>query len=307
MTLHLLDPTPETVIDYYSPEAAPVLTVEPGDTLEVSSLCAAGYLERQQKPGDPVPQMFSTPRGHCLTGPVAVRGARPGQVLAVRFESLRPVGWGWTVSAARDNELNRRLGLTDVEPSWLLWDIDADAGTATDDRGHTLAIAPFLGVTGVSPAEPGEHSTIPPRAIGGGNIDCRELVSGSTLYLPVAVPDALLSLGDGHADQGDGEVSGTAIECGMTTRVTLDLLDEVPVAGVHADTPAGRITFGFSADLNEATAQALDAMLSWMQGIYDLDKAAALTLASPTVSMRVTQIANDTWGVHALLPEGAIK
>ena len=96
------------------------------------------------------------------------------------------------------------------------------------------------------PAEPGEHSTRPPRALGGGNIDCRELVAGSTLYLPVTVPEALLCLGDGHAAQGDGEVSGTAIECAMTTEVVVGLEPDPPVPGIHAETPAGRITFGFS-------------------------------------------------------------
>jgi acetamidase/formamidase len=87
-----------------------------------------------------------------------------------------------------------------------------------------VRIAAFHGVTGVAWDEPGEHSTIPPTAVGGGNIDCKELVAGSILYLPVAVPGALLSIGDGHAAQGDGEVAGTAIECGMTTELQLDLV-----------------------------------------------------------------------------------
>ena len=110
------------------------------------------------------------------------------------------------------------------------------------------------------PAEPGEHSTTPPRTLGGGNLDCRELVAGSTLYLPVTVPGAALCLGDGHAAQGDGEVSGTAIECGMTSTVTLSLVDEPPLSTIHAVTPAGRLTFGFSAELNEAMTAALNAI-----------------------------------------------
>ena len=207
---------------------------------------------------------------------------------------------------SRDTPLTRRLGLHEGPPSWLLWDIDADAGTAANNYGHTVRIAPFLGVTGVAWDEPGEHSTIPPRGVGGGNIDCKELVAGSTLYLPVTVPGALLSLGDGHAAQGDGEVAGTAIECGMTTKVKLDLVAAPPVPGVHAETPAGLITFGFSPDLNAAMGDALDAMLGWLQRLYQLDKAAALAVASPVVDLRVTQVANQAWGVHALLPHGAI-
>jgi acetamidase/formamidase len=307
MTRHHLEPAPGTVADVFSRETPTALTVDPGDTVVVKSLDAHGFLERQQKPGEQRPTMFEAFRGHCLTGPIAVRGAEPGTVLAVHLNSLQPDEWGWTVAAAKDNWLNRRLGLTDGPPAWLLWDLDADAGTGTNDRGHTVRLAPFLGVMGLPAAERGEHSTIPPRTLGGGNIDCRELVAGSTLYLPVTVPGAHLLLGDGHAAQGDGEVSGTAIECPMTTEVVLNVRTDAPVPGIHAETPAGRITFGFHEDLNEAMADALEAMVIWLQSLYDLDKATALALASPSVDLRVTQVANDSWGVHAVLPEGAIR
>ncbi len=309
MTEHQLGPTPDTTVNFFSRDLSPVLTVDPGDTVVVRSLDASGHLARQQSPGEEQPTMFARDewRGHCLTGPIAVRGAAPGDVLAVRLNSLRPDDWGWTVAAAGDTPLTRRLGLHDGPPSWLLWQIDADAGTATNNYGHTVSIAPFLGVTGVAFDEPGRHSTIPPRAVGGGNIDCRDLVAGSTLYLPVTVPGALLSLGDGHAAQGDGEVAGTAVECGMTTEMTLDLVADPPVPGVHAHTPAGRITFGFSPDLNAAMGDALEAMLTWLQAIYGLDKTAALAVASPVVSLRVTQVANQAWGVHAILPHDAIR
>jgi acetamidase/formamidase len=170
-----------------------------------------------------------------------------------------------------------------------------------------VSIAPFHGVTGVAFDEPGEHSTIPPRSVGGGNIDCKELTAGSVLYLPVTVPGALLSVGDGHAAQGDGEVAGTAIECAMTTELQLDLVTGRPAPGVHAEAPAGRITFGFSPDLNAAAGDALDAMLAWLQSIYDLGKAEALALASPVLDLRITQVANQAWGVHALLPWDAIR
>lgn len=250
--------------------------------------------------------MIKAARGHCLTGPIEVAGAEPGQVLAVRLFSLRPAAWGWTVAAARDNRLTRRLGLAGGPPSWLLWEIDAERGIASCDRGYQVAIAPFLGVVGMPPAEPGEHSTVPPRTVGGGNIDCRELIAGSTLYLPVTVPGALLCLGDGHAAQGDGEVAGTAVECAMTTELRLDLIADPPVPGIHAVTPAGRITFGFAEDLDEAMGDALDGMLAWMSALLQVDKAAALALASPAISLRVTQVANDVWGVHALLPDGVL-
>jgi acetamidase/formamidase len=307
MTRHQLEPSPSTTVDVFGRDLPPALAVEPGDTVLLRSLNAAGHLERQKVPGDDVPSMISEARGHCLTGPIAVRGAKPGDMLAVTFLTLRPDDWGFTVAAARDTPLNRRLGLDKGPPAWLLWEIDADAGVATDNHGHQVTIAPFHGVTGLAWDEPGEHSTIPPRTVGGGNIDCKELVAGSVLYLPVTVPDALLSIGDGHAAQGDGEVSGTAIECGMTTEVRLDLLGSRPVSGVHAETPAGHITFGFSPDLNTAMYDAIDAMLSWVEPVYGLGRAETLALLSPTVDLRVTQVVNESWGVHALLPAGAIR
>jgi acetamidase/formamidase len=126
-------------------------------------------------------------------------------------------------------------------------------------------------------------------------------VGGSTLYLPITVDGAMVCLGDGHAAQGDGEVGGTAIECPMTTTVRFELLEQGSVSGIYAETPAGFVTFGFDADLNVATTQALDAMLEWMSTKFGLAKTDALALASIAVDLRITQIANQTWGVHALL------
>jgi acetamidase/formamidase len=305
MAIHQIEPGQDRCADVFCSDQPPVVTVEPGDTVRVRTLDAWGHLSRQRAPGEPRPLMFPAKRGHCLVGPIAVRGAHPGQHVAVRLVSLRPDGWGFTVAGGRDNVLNRRLSTATTEPSWLLWELDHEAGTGTNQFGHRVDLNPFLGVTGVAP-EHGEHSTIPPRTATAGNIDCKELLAGSTLFIPVTVNDALLYVGDGHAAQGDGEVGGTAIECGMTTELVLDLLDDAPVAGVHAITPTSRITFGFSDDLNVATGDALDAMLSWMQQLLDIDRPTALAVASVTLDLRITQIANETWGVHALLAHGSV-
>jgi acetamidase/formamidase len=310
MGSHRLDPTPETTVNHFDPGHAPLLAVDPGDTVTVASLDASGYLERHQFPGDTQrPTMFSRDiRGHCLTGPIAVRSARPGDTLAVQIESVTPGEWGWTVApGVPDSPVAKRLGLTRPEDcAWLLWEIDAAAGTATANGTYTRPLAPFLGVTGTAPAQPGKHSTIPPRPEAGGNIDCKELVAGSTLYLPVNVPDALVYLGDGHGAQGDGEACGTAVECPMTTTVTLDIAAARPLTSVHAETPAGLITFGFSEDLNAATGDALDDMVTWLASLHGTSRAEALALASTCVDLRVTQVANMTWGVHALLPSGLL-
>jgi acetamidase/formamidase len=310
MTFHHLEPTPDAVVNVFSAEHRPALTIDPGDTVEVRSLDAVGYLKRQEFPGDAgQPRMFPGQfAGHCVNRPIAVRGAAPGDMLAVRIVSLTPDGWGWTSSpSVPDSAVLRRLGLVGAERAWLLWEIDGQAGTATANGKYTRSLAPFLGVTGVAPGGPGEHSTVPPRAEAGGNIDCKELTAGSTLYLPVNVDGGLLYLGDGHAAQGDGESCGTAIECGMTTEAVVSLAARRPLASVHAETPAGRVTFGFSEDLNEAMGDALDAMVSWLAALHDTSRAEALALASTCVDLRVTQVANVTWGVHALLPAGLLS
>jgi len=306
MTRHHLDPAPHTVVDVFDKDTPPVLEVDPGDTVLVRTLDAAGYLQPQRAPGEQPSRMFPAGRGHCLAGPIAVRTAAPGMTLAVHLTSMRPDRWGWTRAGGKDTVLTRRLDVADGSPAWLLWAIDPENGSATDQLGHTVRTAPFLGVIGVPPADPGEYSTLPPRTQGGGNIDCRDLVAGSTLYLPVTVPGALLLLGDGHAAQGHGEVAGTAIECPMTTEVTLDLQATAPVPGIHAVTPTARITFGFDELLNNAVAAALAGMVDWIQHLYDLDRAVALALASPVVDLHITQVASDTWGVHAVLPHDAI-
>jgi acetamidase/formamidase len=306
VAIHHLPSTPETATQVLSRDTPAVLRVEPGDRVVVESLDAWGHLERQAAPGARTPYRFPDRRGHALTGPIEVAGVVPGNVLAVHLEHLEPAEWGWTAAGRRDDAFTRSLGLEGTEPAWLLWDLDPVAGTGTNQYGHVVRLDPFLGVIGLPPVEHGEHSTTPPRSAGGGNIDCRELTAGSTLFLPVTVPGALLHLGDGHAAQGDGEVGGTAIECGMRTTLRIDVLADPPLRAIHALTPTARLTFGFDADLNRATAEALSSMLTWLQQLHGLERKAALALASAVVDLRVTQIANGTWGVHAVLSLDAI-
>jgi acetamidase/formamidase len=166
-----------------------------------------------------------------------------------------------------------------------------------------VTLSPFLGVLGMPPPERGVHSTIPPRAHGG-NIDCKELVAGTTLYLPIPVDGALFSAGDGHARQGDGEVSGTAIECPSRAQVTLDVTDaasEWPYARVDG----AWITFGFDRDLHAAAVIATEGMVELMGRERGIGADDALGLASIVVDLRVTQIVNDVLGVHAVLRDDA--
>ena len=311
MAIYAIEPERRTLHGSFSREFSPVLTIDSGDTVRYRTLDAGWGLEplvaleagRQTF----TPRDEEKDAGHALCGPVAIRGARPGMTLEVRINEIRPGTFGLTIAGPkeRDSEDNRRLGIEHA--TLLTWTLDADAMIGRDQYRHTLALRPFMGVMGMPPDEPGIHPTSPPRFCGG-NMDCKELVVGSTLYLPIPVADGLFSVGDGHAVQGDGEVCGTAIECPMElVDLTFRLHDDLRLTTPRANTPAGWITLGFHEDLNEASVIALVAMLDLLGEQYGLSRPDALAMASLVVDFRVTQFVNGVRGVHALLPHGAIK
>ena len=189
----------------------------------------------------------------------------------------------------------------------LHWSLEAEAAIGRDPQGREVELRPFPGVLGMPPPEPGVHSTAPPRRWGG-NIDCKELVAGTSLFLPIPVDGALFSAGDGHARQGDGEVSQTAIECPLDRlELTLSIEDRPELHTPIAWTPDAWLTFGFDEDLDEAAAAATDAMLALMRRELDLERVDALALASVVVDLRVTQLVNGVKGVHAVLRHDAIR
>lgn len=309
MATHTIAPERRTLHGTFSRDDDPVLVIEPGDTVRFQTLVAGWWLEPETASGEErrrfEPRDPERDRGHPLCGPVAIRGAEPGMTLEVRIGELRVGRWGWTGAGGFASQINERLGVVDQRAS-LNWVLDPDELTGRDQHGHTVQLSPFLGVIGMPPDEPGIHPTAPPRATGG-NIDCKELVSGSILYLPIAIPGGLVSVGDGHALQGDGEVSLTAIECPMeVAELTFNLRDDLHLTMPRAHTPAGWITFGFDEDLNEATAIALEGMIDLMQEMHGLNRLDALALASVLVDLRITQIVNGVRGVHAVLPHGAL-
>jgi acetamidase/formamidase len=307
-----LEPDARTLHGWFDRDLPPVLTVDPGTTVRFGTLDSGWHAGPYKggAHGDRLRVPEHTPdAGHALTGPVEVRGARAGMVLEIGISDVVPGPWGTTYAGLRSSAWNARLGIS--EPAISAWTIDVAAGTARDQHGSTVALRPFLGLIGMPPAEPGRHSTIPPRWHGG-NLDCRELVAGSTLYLPIPVDGALLSVGDGHAAQGDGEVSGTAIECPMervdlTLGLREHLFDDRPLTTPVARTPAGWVCLGLGDDLDEAAAEAMDAMLDLLGAVHGLGRSEALAAASVVVSLRVTQVANQIFGVHALLPPDSLR
>lgn len=312
MTTHRLEPGSETTHGYFSRDLQPVLTLEPGDSVAVKTLNAGwhrdpdpvtGHWDHEERVDwyDP-----DRDRGHALCGPIAVRGAEPDMTLEVRIDEVVPGSWGWSLGGGSENELNRALGVAGGAPSAMFWSLDSESGRARSREGYELAMRPFCGVMGMPPDEPGRHPTGPPRPCGG-NIDCKELMAGTTLFLPIPVTGALFSIGDGHAVQGDGEVSGVAIECPLERVIlTLSLLPDLRLAMPRALTPNEWLSFGFSADLDEAAWQATRGMMDLIAGRHDLDQKQALNLASLVADLRVTQIVNGVKGVHARLPHEAI-
>lgn len=311
MAVYHIEPERATLHGHFSRELAPALTIDPGDTVCFRTLDAGWGVEPPHTPGVPgtrfEPRVEGQDGGHALCGPVAIRGARPGMALEVRIERVVPGTWGWTGGGGWPTPWNRWFGAAEKPEHPQLWTLDAAAGVARNQHGYSIALRPFMGVMGMPPDEPGILPTFPPR-VTGGNLDCKELTAGATLFLPIAVPGALFSTGDGHGAQGDGEVSGTAIECPMErVELTFHLRDDLPLATPRARTPEAWLTFGLHEDLHEATLLAGNAMLDLMAEQYGLHRKDALALASVTMDLRITQIVNGVRGVHARLPHDAIR
>jgi acetamidase/formamidase len=307
--LHELPFERRTVHGHFSRDLPPVLSVDPGDSVAFSA-ADAGWGIGPPSDDDGIRERFG-PRdpvldaGHPLLGPIEVRGARAGGTLAVHVEELRVGTWGITDAGGWPSPLNERLGVADGDTHRLVWRLDAGTGTGCDQFGRTVALRPFLGVIGMPPPEPGVHSTHPPRRWGG-NIDCSELGEGATLYLPIPVDGALLSAGDGHARQGDGEVSQLAIEAPMERALLTLTLADVELENPIARTAGAWLTFGLDADLDEAAAQAVEGMLELLRREHGLERRDALALASVIVDLRVTQLVNGVKGVHAMLRDDAL-
>ena len=285
MAVHELPLEPQFLHGYFSRELEPVVEIEPGDSVRFAVPNAGWELQRGEHFEPRNPELDS---GHAMAGPIEVRGAKAGQVLAVGIDSVEPGEWGVT-QGARGHE--------------VCWELAGGAGRAL---GREVDLAPFLGVLGMPPSEPGVHSTTPPRRWGG-NIDCKELVAGTTLFLPIPVDGALFSAGDGHAAQGDGEVSGTAIETPARAQLTLDVRDDLVLEWPCARIEGAWLAFGFDEHLGRAARIAVDGILAVMERELRVGADEALALASVAVDLRVTQVVNVALGVHAVLRDDAIR
>ncbi|TWT07917.1 acetamidase [Planococcus sp. CPCC 101016] len=296
----------------YNRSYKPILTVNSGDTIQLKTLDIQwGYSASPQEERTIFTSREQEEKlAHPIIGPIAVSGAKPGMVLEVRTNKLVPGWYGRNWAGGAPAWQNDKLGITESDRLQVDWKLDAARMTGSCELGgkeFKVGLSPFLGLMAVAPKEEGSFPTKPPGYFGG-NIDCKELVRGSSLFLPISVEGALFSLGDGHAVQGDGESSGTAIECPMDlVDITLIVHEDMQLTMPRAHTPAGWITFGFDQDLNEAAAGALAEMIAFMQKFYGISRTEATALSSVAVDLHVTQVVNGVKGVHAILPHGVLR
>jgi len=299
---------------YYDARLKPVLKIASGDTVRIETMVAGG-LERLKMAGVPdaeIPDSLKqvenavTDRGpgaHPLTGPIYVEGAEPGDIIEIRmmgFEFLHPYG----VTGFRPGTGT----LPDDFPyaRFKRVPIDARAGTAQFGPGITLRLAPFWGSIGVAPPLLIRRLSSGPPGAHAGNLDNKELVAGSSLYLPVHVPGALISIGDGHALQGDGEVTITALETSLRGTVQIFVRKGKQIRWPRAETPTHYIAMGLHPDLNEAARIATREMIDFLVSEKGMSRDEAYILCSLAVDLRVTQLVDDTKGIHAMLPKSVV-
>lgn len=302
-----IQPSPDTIHwGYFDAALKPIATVEPGETFTLNSV-SGGVADApldgsayQVRPELRAIQATVKPElgPHILTGPVAVRGAMPGDALRVEIVDVQLADdWGYNIfkpgmgALPEDFPYERLIHLG----------IDRDAGTIQTPWGMVLKADPFFGVMGVAPAPGiGRVSSVMPSSFGG-NIDNKELDAGAVLYLPVAVEGGLFSAGDGHGAQGDGEVCLTAVETGLTGTFKIDLIKNANLDAPWAETPTHAITMAFDEDLDIATQVALRRMIRLIVARTGITADDAYRLCSLAVDLRVTQVVNRSKGIHAMI------
>jgi acetamidase/formamidase len=308
---HAVHVSPATVQwGFFASDAKPVLTVKPGELVTIDTIC--GIPEMLERLGaatdDPIREMKEMyakvrvedrgPGPHFLTGPVAIEGAMPGDVLEVEIVEIRlrsPYGWMMIQPGA--------AALRDEYPYLRekLIALDLRKMTAEFAPGISIPLHPFFGNFGVAPPT-GRLDSGPP-AYNGGNMDNKWLVAGTRVYLPVHVPGALFSVGDGHAIQGDGEVCGTAIETNLTGVFRFTVHKDKKMLWPCAETPTHIITMGLHESLDDAARSATREMVDYLVTERGLSRDDAYMLTSAAADLHVTQVVDGVKGVHAMLPK----
>jgi acetamidase/formamidase len=313
---HQLKATPKTVAwGHYDARTPPVLRIKPGDAVEVHTLItnSPSRLEPAGVAPDQVEQALRDihkevtdkgPGSHILTGPIYVEGAEPGDTLEVRIEAVRlAIPYAYNVFGPRSGAIPEDFPGSKMR----IIPLDEARMVAQFSEGIEVPHRPFFGSMGVAPPEASGRINSAPPGVHAGNLDNKELVAGTTLYIPVHVPGALFQVGDGHAGQGDGEVDITALETSLTGRLRFFVRKCVRLSWPRAETPTHFIAMGLDKDLDEGMKIAVREAVDLIATEKKLDRDDAYMLCSVAVDFRFTQVVDGTNGVHAMIPRSIFK
>jgi acetamidase/formamidase len=309
---YALKPTPKTVAwGYYDAKAAPVLQVKSGDTVEIQTLITSTpkRLEDAGLPADQVEQSLRDittqvtekgPGGHILTGPIYIEDARPGDVLEVRIQKIRlAIPYAYNAFGPGRGYIPDDFPYSKMK----IIPLDEKRMVAHFAPGIEIPLHPFFGSIGDAPPESAGRFSSNPPWIMGGNMDNKDLVAGTTLYLPVHAPGALFEVGDGHAAQGDGEVDITAIETSLIGTFQFIVRKDMHLKWPRAETPTHYITMGFNDDLNASATLAVREMVDFLTTEKHLSRDDAYMLASVSADLHITELVDGNKGVHMMIPK----
>jgi len=311
---------PQTVVvgNYWS-ESKPVLTIKSGDTVTIETVGTAGVaaLERLNVPADQIPDSLRAitkamadktlergPGGHILTGPIFIEGAEPGDVLELHIDKITlPVPWAHNSFSPTSGFLKE-----DFKDRYSrIIPLDRENMTAQFSPTITIPLHPFFGSMGVAPpAADGKINSAPP-GIHAGNLDNRNLVAGTTLYIPIHVKGALFQVGDGHAGQGDGEVDITAMETPLVGTFRFVVRKDIHLTWPRAETPTHFIVMGTDEDLTKATTVAVREMIDFLVNVKGLKREEAYVLSSIAADFEITQLVDGKKGVHGMIAKSIFK
>ncbi|HLG95100.1 MAG TPA: acetamidase/formamidase family protein [Bryobacteraceae bacterium] len=307
-----LKASPSTVVwGYYAASAKPVLRIHSGDTVRIETVSTGSptRFEASGVPASQIPDSFRTiykevkdrgPGGHILTGPVYIEEAEPGDVLELRIQKIEvdyPFAYNGFGPSSGFMPEDFPYARTKIIP------LDRERNLAHFADGIEIPMHPFFGSMGVAPPEGSGRISSAPPWIHAGNLDNKDLVEGTTLYIPIHAKGALFEVGDGHAGQGNGEVDITAMETGLTGTFQFVVRKDMHLNWPRAETPTYYITMGLHQDLTEATKLAIREAIDFLVNEKHLSRDDAYMLASVAVDFDITQLVDGNKGVHAMIPK----
>jgi acetamidase/formamidase len=309
---HVLKATPKTVAwGYYDAKAPPVLHMNSGDTVVVDTLITSSP-KRLEEAGVPPAQVEQSlrditdqvkdkgPGGHILTGPIYVEGAEPGDVLEVRIQAVKlAIPYAYNAFGPLRGYLPDDFPYAKIK----IIPLDEKKMLAHFAPGIDIPLHPFFGSMGDAPPEGAGRVNSAPPWIQGGNLDNKDLVAGTILYLPVHARGALFEVGDGHAGQGDGEVDITALETSLTGTFQLIVRKDLHLKWPRAETPTHYITMGLNDDLNMCAQLAVHEMIDFLMTAKHLSRDDAYMLASVAADLHITELVDGNKGVHMMIPK----